>query len=59
MLYSTVRFLVEFVRAHDNNNFHVGPFVVEQWIAVGLAALGWYLMRRSGPAAPARAVKAR
>ncbi|HEX8984205.1 MAG TPA: prolipoprotein diacylglyceryl transferase [Bryobacteraceae bacterium] len=59
ILYSTVRFLVEFVRAHDANNFHVGPFVVEQWIALGLAALGLYVMRRNGQPVPARAVKAR
>jgi phosphatidylglycerol---prolipoprotein diacylglyceryl transferase len=59
MLYSTVRFLVEFVRAHDKTNFHVGPFVVEQWIALGLFALGWFLMRRRAPAVPVKAAKAR
>lgn len=48
-LYSTVRFLVEFVRAHDKANFHVGPIVVEQWIALGLFALGLFLMRRGRP----------
>jgi phosphatidylglycerol:prolipoprotein diacylglycerol transferase len=47
VLYSTVRFLVEFVRAHDPaTNSHYGPFVVEQWIALGLLALGLFLMSR-------------
>jgi len=52
ILYSTARFLVEFVRAHDpQSNARLGPFVLEQWIAVALAALGlWLLIRRARPA---------
>jgi phosphatidylglycerol:prolipoprotein diacylglycerol transferase len=46
VLYPAARFLVEFVRAHDEFNPHFGPFVLEQWIALGLLALGVYLMRR-------------
>ena len=59
MLYSTVRFLVEFVRAHDKANFHVGPLVVEQWIALGLFALGLFLVRRGALAAPVKTAKVR
>jgi len=51
---SGARFLVEFVRAHDELNPHLGPLVAEQWVALGLVALGVYLMRRVAPApAPA------
>jgi phosphatidylglycerol:prolipoprotein diacylglycerol transferase len=48
VLYSSVRFLVEFVRAHDEINPHVGPLVTEQWIALALIALGVWLMVRNG-----------
>jgi phosphatidylglycerol:prolipoprotein diacylglycerol transferase len=48
VFYSTVRFLVEFVRAHDEKNPFIGPFVIEQWVALGLAVLGiWFLTRRA------------
>jgi phosphatidylglycerol:prolipoprotein diacylglycerol transferase len=47
VLYSAVRFVVEFARAHDQANPFLGPFVAEQWIALGLAGLGVFLMRRS------------
>jgi len=59
-MYSTVRFLVEFVRAHDEANPYFGPFVAEQWIALGLLVLGvWLLTRRTAAvSAPQRAVKA-
>ena len=50
ILYPSVRFLVEFVRAHDNLNPYLGPFVAEQWVALGLIALGVYLLRRPRPA---------
>jgi phosphatidylglycerol:prolipoprotein diacylglycerol transferase len=51
-LYSTARFLVEFIRFHDpQSNATLGPFVLEQWIALGLAALGVWLMAR--PSRPA------
>ncbi len=60
LLYSTVRFLVEFVRAHDEANPFYGPLVIEQWIALGLFLLGWVLIRKGAVAAQApRAVKAR
>ncbi len=53
VLYSTARFLVEFVRAHDQANPYYGPFVAEQWIALGLAVLGaWMLLRRKPADAP-------
>jgi phosphatidylglycerol:prolipoprotein diacylglycerol transferase len=45
-LYSAVRFLVEFVRAHDQLNPYYGPLVAEQWIALGLLGLGMWLMLR-------------
>ncbi len=48
VLYSTARFLVEFVRAHDASNPYYGPFVVEQWIALALIGLGaWLILRRA------------
>jgi phosphatidylglycerol---prolipoprotein diacylglyceryl transferase len=47
VLYSAVRFLVEFARSHDAANPFLGPIVAEQWIAVGLAALGIFLIRRN------------
>jgi len=55
VLYSTARFLVEFVRAHDEANRLLGPLVAEQWIALGLAALGAWLLRRHPRVAPERA----
>jgi len=45
-LYSSARFLVEFVRAHDQTNAYYGPLVTEQWIALALVALGVWLMAR-------------
>ncbi len=45
-LYSSVRFAVEFVRAHDQANPFYGPFVIEQWIALGLLGLGLWLIFR-------------
>lgn len=52
-LYSTARFLVEFIRYHDpQSNAALGPLVLEQWIALGLAALGVWLMTRSGRPVP-------
>lgn len=47
VLYSIVRFAVEFVRAHDEANPYYGPLVAEQWIALGLIALGAWLIVRS------------
>ncbi len=54
VLYPSVRFLVEFVRFHDNLNPHFGPLVAEQWVALGLLALGVCLMRRGPKPRPAR-----
>jgi len=54
MLYPGVRFLVEFVRAHDSANPFYGPLVFEQWVALGLVALGAVVYARSRKAAPVR-----
>ena len=48
-LYSSVRFLVEFVRAHDEVNPFYGPLVAEQWLALALVAGGVWLLRRQAP----------
>jgi phosphatidylglycerol:prolipoprotein diacylglycerol transferase len=49
-LYSSARFLIEFVRAHDQMNAYYGPLVIEQWIALALVALGvWLMARRPSP----------
>ena len=48
LLYGLVRFAVEFVRDHDESNPFGGPFVLEQWIALALAACGVYLLARRG-----------
>jgi cobalt-zinc-cadmium efflux system membrane fusion protein len=40
MLYSTVRFLVEFVRYHEQPNPFGGPLNTSQWISLALLALG-------------------
>ncbi len=58
MLYPGVRFLVEFVRAHDSANPYYGPFVFEQWVALGLVVLGAVVYTRSRKAAPVRLVEA-
>jgi phosphatidylglycerol---prolipoprotein diacylglyceryl transferase len=46
VLYGLVRFGVEFLRDHDSSNPFGGPFVLEQWIALALAAAGVYLLVR-------------
>src|SRR5262249_28260316 len=48
ILYGTVRFLVEFVRFHEQGNLLGGPFDTSQWIALGLIALGsaWLMKSR-------------
>jgi phosphatidylglycerol---prolipoprotein diacylglyceryl transferase len=53
-LYSSARFLIEFVRAHDQMNAYYGPLVIEQWIALALVALGVWLMARRYPLATSR-----
>jgi len=40
MLYGTARFLVEFVRFHEQPNPFGGPLDTAQWISLGLFALG-------------------
>jgi prolipoprotein diacylglyceryl transferase len=40
VLYATVRFLVEFVRYHDQPNPLGGPLNTSQWISLALLALG-------------------
>ena len=47
VLYGGVRFGVEFLREHDGSNPLGGPFVLEQWIALGLAAAGLWLVVKS------------
>ena len=54
ILYSTARFLVEFVRYHEQPNPFGGPLNTSQWISLALAALGaaYFIHRRiqTGPA---------
>jgi len=40
MLYSAVRFLVEFVRFHEQGNLWGGPLDTAQWISLALFAMG-------------------
>jgi phosphatidylglycerol:prolipoprotein diacylglycerol transferase len=47
VLYGTVRFLVEFVRFHEQGNLLGGPFDTSQWIALALIALGAVWLVRS------------
>ena len=55
VLYSTVRFLVEFVRYHQQENPFGGPLSATQWIALAMLAIGsWLLFRRRAEAAEAR-----
>ena len=44
LLYGMVRFGVEFLREHDASNPLGGPFTLEQWISLGLAMFGLYLI---------------
>jgi phosphatidylglycerol---prolipoprotein diacylglyceryl transferase len=48
MLYSTARFLVEFVRFHEQPNPFGGPLNTSQWISLVLFSLGsyWYFGSR-------------
>jgi len=56
ILYSTVRFLVEFVRYHEQRNPFGGPFDTSQWISLALAAMGVaYFLRHRRQAVPATA----
>jgi prolipoprotein diacylglyceryltransferase len=40
MLYASARFLVEFVRFHEQPNPFGGPLDTTQWISLALFALG-------------------
>ena len=40
MLYSTLRFVVEFYRVHEQGNLFGGPLDTSQWISAGLFLLG-------------------
>src|ERR1035438_5107307 len=55
MMYSTLRFVVEFYRVHEQGNLWGGPLDTSQWISAGLFLLGagTLFLRRSG--APHRA----
>jgi phosphatidylglycerol:prolipoprotein diacylglycerol transferase len=47
-LYACARFLVEFVRAHDQASPFGWVLTAAQWTALGLLWLGFYLLRRRG-----------
>jgi phosphatidylglycerol---prolipoprotein diacylglyceryl transferase len=49
VLYSAARFLVEFVRAHEQAFPFNGPFSTTQWIALGLFLTGLWLLRPQPP----------
>jgi phosphatidylglycerol:prolipoprotein diacylglycerol transferase len=50
MLYSAVRFTVEFFRFHDQGNLWGGPLDTSQWISLGLFGLGAaYFARKRKP----------
>jgi phosphatidylglycerol:prolipoprotein diacylglycerol transferase len=55
LFYGLARFGVEFLRMHDSSNPLGGPFTLEQWISLGLAAVGVVLIarRKSAPTSPA------
>ncbi len=53
VLYGLVRFTVEFARMHDSSNPLGGPFTLEQWISLGLAAVGAVLAARARKSAVA------
>jgi len=55
VLYSTVRFTVEFFRVHEQGNLLGGPLDTSQWISLGLLLAGIAcLLRRQRQPAPAR-----
>ena len=49
MLYSTVRFVVEFFRVHEQGNLWGGPLDTSQWISLALFALGAAYFVKSRP----------
>jgi len=50
ILSAIARFLVEFVRSHDEANPLGGPFTLEQWISVAVCLTGTWLWIRREPA---------
>jgi phosphatidylglycerol:prolipoprotein diacylglycerol transferase len=54
MLYSAVRFVVEFFRFHEQGNLWGGPLDTSQWISIVLFALGavWMMKGANRTAAP-------
>jgi phosphatidylglycerol---prolipoprotein diacylglyceryl transferase len=46
VLYSVVRFVVEFFRYHEQANLFDGPFSAAQWISLGTLLLGAWLLAR-------------
>jgi phosphatidylglycerol:prolipoprotein diacylglycerol transferase len=55
ILYSGVRFVVEFFRYHEQANPFGGPLNTSQWISVALFALGaWYFLRNRRAAVTVR-----
>jgi len=54
MLYSSVRFVVEFFRFHEQGNLWGGPLDTSQWISLALFALGaaYFVRHRSLTLAP-------
>lgn len=60
ILYSCLRFAVEFLRHHDQALPFGGPFSLTQWISIGTLGLGLLLaIRRHGPAAIHRSAGAK
>lgn len=57
VLYSTVRFIVEFFRFHEQGNLWGGPLDTSQWISLALFLAGatYLLMARRGPVPQAAA----
>jgi prolipoprotein diacylglyceryltransferase len=54
VLYSSVRFIVEFFRNHEQGNLLGGPLDTSQWISLGLLLLGAaYFLRPGKPVATA------
>jgi phosphatidylglycerol:prolipoprotein diacylglycerol transferase len=56
--YGLVRFGVEFLRMHDASNPLGGPFTLEQWISLGLAVPGLYLVFRRQAVSTPRELRA-
>jgi phosphatidylglycerol:prolipoprotein diacylglycerol transferase len=61
VLYSAVRFLVEFVRYHEQPNPFGGPLNTSQWISLCLAALGaaYFIRNARRASTPAAALRTR